>query len=33
VRQSIRAIGPQFSAERMVQDYAERMYHAGVPSP
>jgi starch phosphorylase len=28
VRQSLRTIGPQFSAERMVDDYVERMYGA-----
>ena len=32
VRRSVRTIGPRFSAERMVEDYAERMYHAGVRS-
>jgi starch phosphorylase len=33
VRNSIRTIGPQFSAERMVEDYTERMYQSGVRSP
>ena len=32
VRQSMRTIGPQFSAERMVEDYVERMYQVGVRS-
>jgi hypothetical protein len=26
VRRSLRVIGPRFSAERMVDDYAEQMY-------
>jgi starch phosphorylase len=29
VRASLRAIGPAFSAQRMLADYAERMYRAG----
>jgi glycogen phosphorylase len=32
VRRSVQTIGPRFSAERMVEDYVERMYHAGVRS-
>ena len=30
MRRSVRTIGPRFSAERMVEDYVERMYAPGV---
>ena len=33
VRNSLRTIGPQFSASRMVRDYAERIYPAHVVAP
>jgi glycogen phosphorylase len=33
VRNSLRTIGPQFSARRMVRDYAERIYPAHVVAP
>ncbi|HEX5618384.1 MAG TPA: alpha-glucan family phosphorylase, partial [Solirubrobacteraceae bacterium] len=33
VRNSLRTIGPQFSATRMVRDYAERIYPAHVVAP
>jgi glycogen phosphorylase len=33
VRNSLRTIGPQFGARRMVRDYAERIYPADVVAP